>query len=77
LIKLTAQVLLVVSEAVKVVLLRNSPSLTCILLIEITSVKEVVRLYIRVVNEEAIVMEFSHGDMGVPVATTWCTSSTS
>jgi hypothetical protein len=72
LIKVTAQVSLVLSEPVKTVLLRNSPSLTCILLIEITSVKDVIRLYIRVANEEAIAMEFSHGDMGAPVAATWC-----
>jgi hypothetical protein len=51
LVKLLAQLVLVMPEPVKAVLLRNSPSLTHILLIEITSVKDVIRLYIRVANK--------------------------
>jgi hypothetical protein len=65
------QVILVLSKPVKTVLLSYSPCLTHIL-IEVTSEKDVVGLYIWVANEKVVAMEFSHGDMYVLVAM-WCT----
>jgi hypothetical protein len=59
------QLFLVVSEVVKVVLLSNSPGFTYKLLKEVTSEKEVIRLYLCGTNEEVVAVVFSQGDMFV------------
>jgi hypothetical protein len=60
-------------EPVKTVLLRNSPCLTHILLIEVPSAKDVIRLYIWVANEDAVAVEFSHANMYALISMMWCT----
>jgi hypothetical protein len=54
------QLFLVVSEVVKPALLSNSPYKV---LKEVTSEKEAIRLYLCGMNEEAVVVVFSQGDM--------------
>ena len=71
-VNIYAQFLLIQPDKIEAILLRDSPCLTDILLIEVCSEKDVIRLYIWGTNEKVVAIKLSHADMNVLIVITWC-----